>query len=552
MKKILVALAIMLLSAGASHAAEQIRINSQTLPDKNVGDSVTVQFTANVSNAYLKWSISGNVPLGLAFVDGTLSGTLRQVGSYSFTVKAEGRYSSGGTTYSPDSKNFSMTVREKDGSTGNGGGNNNQSDNTLAPSIEGYEPGFNVGVNHFKEMAVIHGGRVEPYFSANNGTPPYKWTIVKGDLPKGLGLYACDSDGALGASNHTTDRYLYIGNLEEVPVEAGEYSFTLRLTDAQGRTAEKVCSGKVNGTSFENLGFTRLSDELITPSYGGFYAPYEKFFLASVANHVRSPYTWSVVKGVMPAGFDIAATDTDDGHDIYLGTSGKNQGVRLYLHGTREGGEGIYTFMVKVTDADGRSERFQQRVDIHDYRESDISPNGEVTLTDDPDPVISGTFANGKDGEAYSGHVSASGGTEPYTWRITYRNLPDGLSLNCSDSETASGSGTTGRYAHITGTPKYSSWGGGYYTFTLGVTDAKGNTNAKTFTVRIAEAENAGINNNNTNNNGTNNNNSNSNNNTTTNNNRKVSSGGGSGGCGAFSGYLWLAGVTVLIFRRLK
>ncbi|MBR1437487.1 MAG: hypothetical protein IJ587_03020, partial [Synergistaceae bacterium] len=77
-------------------------------------------------------------------------------------------------------------------------------------------------------------------------------------------------------------------------------------------------------------------------------------------------------------------------------------------------------------------------------------------------------------------------------------------------------------------------------------------TNAKTFTVRIAEAENAGINNNNTNNNGTNNNNSNSNNNTTTNNNRKVSSGGGSGGCGAFSGYLWLAGVTVLIFRRLK
>ena len=90
MKKILVALAIMLLSAGASHAAEQIRINSQTLPDKNVGDSVTVQFTANVSNAYLKWSISGNVPLGLAFVDGTLSGTLRQVGSYSFTVKAEG------------------------------------------------------------------------------------------------------------------------------------------------------------------------------------------------------------------------------------------------------------------------------------------------------------------------------------------------------------------------------------------------------------------------------------------------------------------------------
>ena len=193
----------------------------------------------------------------------------------------------------------------------------------------------------------------------------------------------------------------------------------------------------------------------------------------------------------------------------------------------------------------------QQRIKIEGGDDTgSVAPNGEVNLTDDPDPVISGTFANGKDGEAYSGHASASEGTAPYTWSVTYGELPKGLTLSASDSEASAGTGTSGKYAHLTGTPEYSSWGGGYYTFTLGVKDAKGNTNAKLFTMKIAESPsqtnnntedntgnntggntggNAGGNNNGQTDNGTGNN-TNGNTGDNTDNNSGVSGSGGGGG----------------------
>ncbi|HXO26355.1 MAG TPA: Ig domain-containing protein, partial [Thermoanaerobaculia bacterium] len=56
------------------------------------------------------------------------------------------------------------------------------------------------------------------------GAPPYRWTIVAGDLPPGVGL-----DGTSGA-------------LAGTPVTAGLYPFTLQVADAQGSTARRDLS----------------------------------------------------------------------------------------------------------------------------------------------------------------------------------------------------------------------------------------------------------------------------------------------------------------------
>ena len=60
--------------------------------------------------------------------------------------------------------------------------------------------------------------------AAAGGAPPYRWTIVAGDLPPGVGL-----DGTSGA-------------LAGTPVTAGLYPFTLQVADAQGSTARRDLS----------------------------------------------------------------------------------------------------------------------------------------------------------------------------------------------------------------------------------------------------------------------------------------------------------------------
>ena len=85
-----------------------------------------------------------------------------------------------------------------------------EGDNSLPLSIRGSIQSLAVGVNSFKANQSINGGKIANYLIANNGTPPYKWTIVKGEIPRGLGLYVCDVEGieffsALTYQNTRTD-----------------------------------------------------------------------------------------------------------------------------------------------------------------------------------------------------------------------------------------------------------------------------------------------------------------------------------------------------------
>ena len=487
-KKFLCALLVAVAVIATPSGGWALSIFNTSMPNAVVGQDYRHQFSSSGGGAAgVEWSIDPPVDFvpGLYFFDGLITGQPTQSGPFYFTVSLRSR-----NTNESTSANVSLTVLEA-GSSGGGGGGEGSSDTSLPPSIRGNLQDFKVAVNGLREFAGLHGGNVQYYLAADNGTPPFKWAIVKGEIPRGLGLYACDTEGYLINPSHNTDRFLYFGDLDEVPVEPGDYNFTVRVTDSQGRTAEEEFSGSVGGTSFEDMDLEVLEGETITPQYNDYYLDfnYDQVSIAVIRNPINPPYTWTVVKGVLPDGLDIGCLDRQPARYESTKPSG-NQGRFLFLYGTPQGGVGIYTFMVKVTDADGRSVRMQKRVKIEGDKEAEnILPNGEVTLTDEPDPVIIGTLPDGKSGTAYSGHVSASEGTAPYTWNVTYRELPEGLSLACSDSETEAGSGTTGRYAHLVGTPKYSSWGGGYYTFTLSVKDAKGNSSAKLFTVKIAEGE---------------------------------------------------------------
>jgi hypothetical protein len=74
----------------------------------------------------------------------------------------------------------------------------------------------------------------------------------------------------------------------------------------------------------------------------------------------------------------------------------------------------------------------------------------------------------GKNGVAYSVTFAATGGVAPYAWSVSAGALPPGLSLNASSGV-------------VSGTPTAV----GSYRFTLTVSDAKGHTGAKAFTITI-------------------------------------------------------------------
>ncbi|MBQ7154530.1 MAG: putative Ig domain-containing protein [Synergistaceae bacterium] len=398
------------------------------------------------------------------------------------------RCSGSGTIWAPDGNDGGGN---NDTTDQNGGNTGNQ---TLAPSITGSFGGASVGESYLTTQHLY--GNIFSYAGVENGTPPFKWSVSKGTLPPGLGLFPGDHSESSVIDEHT-DRYLHFRG---ILTTAGTYSFTLKATDANGNSAEKDFSIEVGGNSFDDgISIVTFGDDVIdsagTNWYDGKFAYMEKCF-AGIIPSPRKPYTWSLVKGTLPQGLELSCSDeVISVYDSWKHPSG-NQGEYAYVSGHPEG-NGIFTFMVKVTDADGRSARLQRRVKLEGVSEDDPTANGEQEFTDDPDPEISGTFTDGQEGEAYSGHVSASGGTAPYTWSVSQIDGLDeemqlsasGLSLAASDSEVYASAGTTGQYAFLTGTPKYSSWGGGYYTFVLKVADANGNTNAKTFTVHIAGTE---------------------------------------------------------------
>ena len=319
-------------------------------------------------------------------------------------------------------------------------------------SISGWVPGDGtVG----SEYAQPYGMR----FSADNGTAPYIWKIAKGFIPPGMYLTTEGND---------INGCRIIGT----PLAGGTYDFTLAVTDGSSTTFSKDLTVTINGGGVaEDLSIEgELPDitlEVLLPQYW----KYNIYTEGVKAIGGRSPYTWSVIAGSIPEGLELK------------NVSWSNDPSQIYLDG-RPSGESTYAyneFILQVVDADGRTAMKKFSISAEDGLPGGSS-NVEVPYTI---PVISGSLADGTEGDEYSGLLTVSEGTAPYTWTVDSDTLPAGMTLSCSDSTTGSGSGMTGKYAHLTGSPTA---GGHTYLTTLKVQDANGATNAKSFMLKVMQA----------------------------------------------------------------
>jgi hypothetical protein len=153
-----------------------------------------------------------------------------------------------------------------------------------------------------------------------------------------------------------------------------------------------------------------------------------------------APYSWSVTGGSLP-GLSLASDGTLSGTPTSVGT---------------------FRFGVQVTDSSNPAQKAVMALSL---------TVGPAALA-----VSASSLPGGTSGSAYSQDLSASGGTNPYSWSVTSGSLPAGLSL--------------ARNGAISGTPTVA----GTSTFTVQVKDA-GNpaqTATQQFTLTVGPAAGGG------------------------------------------------------------
>ena len=261
----------------------------------------------------------------------------------------------------------------------------------------------------------LHAGTVGTPYSqvvgAVGGVAPYSFAISSGKLPAGMQLRST-------------------GTISGTPSAAGEATFKIQVTDSSSPAQGVSQSFTLTITNNQSLSIT-------TPSLpdGTTGTAYSTTLTASGG---RTPYSWSVISGTLPAGLSLSSSGTLSGTPATVGSS---------------------TFTLQVADSSS-----PQLTATQAYTVTIVSAALSITTS---------SLGNGTTGVAYAATISRSGGKPAFTWSISVGKLPAGLSL----------AATTGT---ISGTPSQT----GKYSFTVKVVDSSSpqQTATKAFTVNITNS----------------------------------------------------------------
>jgi len=454
-------------SASASIALNIIAapvVPAASLPDGEVTISYPMQTlsASGGSSATYTWSISsGALPGGIILnpSNGQLTGTPTAAGTFNFTAKATDTALGFGT------QAFSIHI--------------------IAP------PAVAAAVLPNGEVTVAY--PLQTLTASGGASGGYTWSISVGALPGGISINpsngqltgtptaagtfnvtakATDTAGGFGtqgftitviaAPSITTNSPLPSGTVNQAytptPLAAinGTGSYTWALSPASTALPNGISlspGGLVSGTPTSSGDFTPTVRVTDTAGAHG-----DKQFTISIAVGLvittaptlpggtlgvaysqglaaaggTQPYTWSVISGQLPSGVTLAGNGT--------------------LSGT-PGSAGGFDFTAQVTDSNSASTTKLFHLQI----------SGSLSITSPP------TLPGGAVGVAYSQTLTASGGTQPYTWSVTIGSLPGGLLLNA-------GTGA------ITGTPTAT----GTFNFTVQVADNASVKASQAFSIQIS------------------------------------------------------------------
>ncbi len=289
--------------------------------------------------------MSGNLPAGLHLAtNGTISGTPSLAGTFAFTLKVEAFAGGNATKPRQIAVQAPLTITST----------------TLPDGSEGVV---------YNEMLGVTGGR-----------DPYQWRLQSGALPPGVTL----SDTSC---------------ISGTPTQAGDYRFTVGVTDAAGSAAYASFTVRI----IAGLTITGC----VSPA-AEVQRPYSSTFIAVGG---RTPYSWSVA-GALPQGLRLDAASRN-----VAGTPSQ---------------AGASSFTVRPNDSGGATATRDCTIQI--------APALRILTTQLPAGLV---------GAEYSASIAVTGGVPPYSYIINGGSLLQGLTLAPSTG-IISGSPTRAGSASVT------------------------------------------------------------------------------------------------------